>query len=384
MSELVLYHAYFRAQIHAIFAPDTPFTPQAGTWGLQGIIPIPQRSGDFVFFVTFGQHQGAHIFDEGITTEGVLSWQSQPKQSLRDHQIRQFICHDDLTNTIYLFLRTRTQGSYTYLGQLKYLSHDTDRERPVWFQWQILDWPPPPEVLTRMGFTLQPTLPHTILAHDLPTPALVETSPPLFSSRQGRTTGAFRAREMADHAAREAQNRALVFVGEQLVMAYEQEALQQSQRHDLADKVRHIARVEGDGAGYDILSYTPDGAVKYIEVKTTTGSLDSAFYMTSHEVAFAEQHRSQYYLYRVYECDMQRQTGKLYVRGWQPRYVFSFYSCAVSCEPYVDPSVQCTEGPTRHTRSPEVSKVPRFRQVLPHHPAHCRRNLYPLSCMMLE
>ena len=145
MIELVLYHTYSRAQVHAIFAPDTPFTPQAGTWGLQGIIPIPQRPGDFVFFVTFGQHQGAHIFDEGITTEGVLSWQSQPKQSLRDHQIRQFICHDDLTNTIYLFLRTRKQGPYTYLGQLKYLSHDADRECPVWFQWQILDWSPPPD-----------------------------------------------------------------------------------------------------------------------------------------------------------------------------------------------------------------------------------------------
>jgi hypothetical protein len=127
-------------------------------------------------------------------------------------------------------------------------------------------------------------------------------------------TGAFRARKMADHAAREAQNRALGFAGEQLVMAYEQEALRRSHRPDLADKVRHIARIEGDGAGYDILSYTPEGAVKYIEVKTTTGNLDSAFYMTSHEVAFAEQHCSQYYLYRVYNCDMPRQTGKLYVR----------------------------------------------------------------------
>ena len=54
------------------------FTPQAGTWGLHGIVKIPDREGDFVFFVTFGQEQGDHAFDESITTEGEFSWQSQP------------------------------------------------------------------------------------------------------------------------------------------------------------------------------------------------------------------------------------------------------------------------------------------------------------------
>jgi hypothetical protein len=33
---------------------------------------------------------------------------------------------------------------------------------------------------------------------------------------------------------------------------------------ELAEKVRHVAEVEGDGAGYDIESY---GTRKYIEVK---------------------------------------------------------------------------------------------------------------------
>jgi hypothetical protein len=116
MTALVLYYDYSRQQVHDIFAPDTPFTPQAGTWGLQGIVAIPNRPGDFVLFVTFGQQQGSHIFDEGITEDGVLSWQSQPKQSLKDRQIHQLIQHDELTNTLYLFLRTRRNVPYTYMG----------------------------------------------------------------------------------------------------------------------------------------------------------------------------------------------------------------------------------------------------------------------------
>jgi hypothetical protein len=100
---LTRYQDYSREDVHDIFAPDTPFTPQAGTWGMHGIVSIPNRSGDFVFLVTFGQQTGTHVFDEGITEEGVLSWQSQPRQALSDNQIKQFIVHDELVNSIYFF-----------------------------------------------------------------------------------------------------------------------------------------------------------------------------------------------------------------------------------------------------------------------------------------
>jgi hypothetical protein len=79
MPSLELYHDYTRKEVHDIFAPDAPFTPQSGTWGLHGIIVVPNRPHDFLFFVTFGQQQGTHVFDEGITDTGVLSWQSQPR-----------------------------------------------------------------------------------------------------------------------------------------------------------------------------------------------------------------------------------------------------------------------------------------------------------------
>lgn len=36
---------YTREQVHAIFSAETTFTPQRGTWGLQGIVKIPERAG---------------------------------------------------------------------------------------------------------------------------------------------------------------------------------------------------------------------------------------------------------------------------------------------------------------------------------------------------
>ena len=88
---LELHEDYSREVVHDIFAPDSPFTPQRGTWSLHGIVAIPDRAGDYVFFVTLGQ-QGEHVFDAGITKDGVLSWQSQPRQGLRNSQIQEWTC----------------------------------------------------------------------------------------------------------------------------------------------------------------------------------------------------------------------------------------------------------------------------------------------------
>jgi hypothetical protein len=80
MKRLVLYQDYTREDVHDIFEPDSRFTSQSGKWGIAGIIRIADREDDFVLFVTFGKTQGTHVFDEGVTETGVLSWQSQPQQ----------------------------------------------------------------------------------------------------------------------------------------------------------------------------------------------------------------------------------------------------------------------------------------------------------------
>lgn len=151
---LTLYEAYSREEVHDIFSHETRFTSSSGTWGLWGIVQISNKPGDIVLFVTFGQEQAGHKFDEWITENGVISWQSQPSQSLDNTQIQKFIRHDPTLNNIYLFLRTKKREPYTYLGRLGYYSHDLQRERPVYIQWQILDWPPPKDILKRMELNL--------------------------------------------------------------------------------------------------------------------------------------------------------------------------------------------------------------------------------------
>lgn len=140
MKKLIRYEKYSRKEIHDIFSPNTKFTPQAGSWGLQGIIRVPGTQHDYIFLVIYGKKQSGHEFDENIDENGILTWQSQPSQTLRESRIIDFINHDYLKNNIYLFLRTSDKEDYTYLGLLAYVDHDNQREKPVYFKWQILDW----------------------------------------------------------------------------------------------------------------------------------------------------------------------------------------------------------------------------------------------------
>jgi Domain of unknown function (DUF3883) len=102
------------------------------------------------------------------------------------------------------------------------------------------------------------------------------------------------------------------------VLLYERETLMRKGRPDLAQRVRHVAEIEGDGAGYDVLSFTEDGTVKYIEVKTTRGSAETAFFLSANELAFARQHSAYYCVYRVYGYQSQTHSGKCYIIAGNP------------------------------------------------------------------
>ena len=295
MPILAVHNDYSRQAVHDIFSPATPFQPGKGAWGMSGIVSIPERPGDYVFFVTYGQSQSGHEFEESITADGVLTWQSQPSQQLLSPRIQQFIEHDDLKNSIYLFLRTQKQRDYTYLGQLSYLSHDLQRERPVWFQWQIVDWNVPQAVLDRTGLSLSSG------DNQATSPSLgITVTPPPEAKRRGTTTAKFRGRRGGNRAEQDARSRALGLAGEVLVVEHEKSVLGSAGRDDLAQQVSHVAKEEGDGAGYDVRSFTPSGATKHIEVKTTRSAIDTPFYISSNEVAFSTSHPSTFHLYRVY------------------------------------------------------------------------------------
>jgi hypothetical protein len=104
-----------------------------------------------------------------------------------------------------------------------------------------------------------------------------------------------------DIAGRDERNRKLGQAGEEVVFHHERSSLRQVGRDDLAGRVRWISKEDGDGAGYDISSFTPEGEDRLIEVKTTYGGDRTPFYISRNELKVAEAHRESWLLFRVYD-----------------------------------------------------------------------------------
>ena len=315
---LKLYEQYSRLDARNIFDPAANYTKGAGLWGLQGIIPLSGRPGDFAFFVSFGRMQGDHTFDEGISTEGLLRWQSQPSQGFDHPQIKQFIAHDETKNSIYLFLRTRIRSDgeqlpYTYLGPIKYLGHDAERQHPVHFLWQLLEWPIPPAIRSEMQLQLMEPNQAQITGSP-PSAKLMDQLIPEEAPQQKVATPKATVKFRATHRRypSEAENKALGLLGEKLVLAHERTDLIAIGRSDLAELISHTAVEEGDGAGYDIRSYFPDGRIKYIEVKTTAGPRLSDFFVSANELAFSQTEAAQFELRRLYDYDKTSNSARYY------------------------------------------------------------------------
>lgn len=103
-----------------------------------------------------------------------------------------------------------------------------------------------------------------------------------------------------DVAGRDARNRALGRAGEELVLTHERASLLSAGRTDLADRIRWVSHVDGDGAGYDVRSFDPDGSDRLIEVKTTNGWERTPFYITRNELAVAGERRDDWRLVRLW------------------------------------------------------------------------------------
>jgi Domain of unknown function (DUF3883) len=103
-----------------------------------------------------------------------------------------------------------------------------------------------------------------------------------------------------DVAARDARNRALGRAGEERVLAHERATLLSAGRTDLAHRIRWVSDVDGDGTGYDIKSFQPDGRDRLIEVKTTNGWERTPFHITRNELAVAETNRDDWRLVRMW------------------------------------------------------------------------------------
>ena len=310
MRELIRYEKYSRKDIHDIFSPSTKFIQGTGSWGLQGIIRVPGTEHDYIFLVTYGRRQGKHEFEENIDENGILTWQSQPSQTLKESRIIDFINHDYLKNNIYLFLRTSDKEDYLYMGLLAYVDHDNQREKPVYFKWQILDWDSEDigelsnnkkdkyERIDTKKFILE----------------LKEDNSDLYEfdeNRKGKNTKDFYSNKNINFEGEIKKNSELGKKGEDIVVEYEKKRLIVEGREDLADKVVTTREIAGNAERFDVLSYDKYGNEKYIEVKTTKGGLNNIFHISENEVDFSEQYKDKYYLYRVYNFNSKTMSADL-------------------------------------------------------------------------
>ncbi len=103
-----------------------------------------------------------------------------------------------------------------------------------------------------------------------------------------------------DVAGRDERNRALGRAGEERVLLHEIASLRAGGRDDLARKVRWVSQEDGDGAGYDIASFAPDGQSRLIEVKTTNGWERTPFHISRNELAVADEQRNEWRLLRLW------------------------------------------------------------------------------------
>lgn len=103
-----------------------------------------------------------------------------------------------------------------------------------------------------------------------------------------------------DPVERDHRNRALGKAGEQFVVDLERSRLTGAASSDLARKVRWVAEEDGDGAGYDVLSFDNVGCEQLIEVKTTNGSARTPFFLTRNERDLAVERPADWRIYRLH------------------------------------------------------------------------------------
>ena len=124
--------------------------------------------------------------------------------------------------------------------------------------------------------------------------------PPPFDADEPLTPAVRRLVGKFDPAERDARNRELGKAGERFVVELERSRLRRAGRDDLADDVRRVSDLDGDGFGYDVRSFETDGQERLLEIKTTCGHERTAFWLTRREVDIAAEKSGSYRIRRVY------------------------------------------------------------------------------------
>lgn len=129
----------------------------------------------------------------------------------------------------------------------------------------------------------------------------LEAPPPLAPAEEGEPIALTRLARKFDPALRDERNRTLGKSGEERIFESERFRLLNADRGDLATRMIWVSQDEGDGAGYDILSFDLDGRERLIEVKTTSGPQRTPFFLSENERTLAVDRPNEFRLVRLYD-----------------------------------------------------------------------------------
>ncbi|HVW64724.1 MAG TPA: DUF3883 domain-containing protein [Nitrosospira sp.] len=139
---------------------------------------------------------------------------------------------------------------------------------------------------------------------------IVEPPPIQTVSRVQSNEPRFRLPRKIDFTYRDEVNRRLGRSGEKWVIEFEHKRLIEVGLAQLFHLVDWVSDRQGDGAGYDILSYSAPSQPRYIEVKTTNGAHASPFIISRNELDFSKEAGDAFFLYRIFQF---RQSPALYM-----------------------------------------------------------------------
>ena len=145
---------------------------------------------------------------------------------------------------------------------------------------------------------------------DIPLTTLEEVSPPKGKGKT-YTTKKHTIQPKIDYIQKAKNDQLIGLKGEELVLYYEKNRLDEIGRTDLANKISWVSQ-DSDSYGYDIESFDIDDEGKEypikIEVKTTTAE-DGPFYLSHNELVTSKKYGNNYRLYRVYDI---KESPKVY------------------------------------------------------------------------
>lgn len=314
----ILLSKYNRKEISQLFEPGSKFTVGSGRWGISGIIKLKNETDDLIFIVTIEKPHSGNPYEDSLTDDGLLHWETQKKMDIDSVFVNRLRAHDHNTSNIHLFLRYQEKTDYTYLGLLAYEWYDQFSTEPVRFKWRLLNNQAVKDFkyIQNLRSTLQSQAAdeqsekfdvNAITGELVGFPSAKKSNK---ISKKGK--GNINGELQPDWASADERNRTLGDRGEQLVMKFEEDKLKKLGHFDLAAKIERIS-LTNCAAGYDIKSFDEQGSEIFIEVKTTKSGLHTPFYISPNELLVSAENKHKYYLYRIHEFDLKKNRYRLYI-----------------------------------------------------------------------